>query len=216
MTVDHHTHNENVVKGSLFQTLTLVFAGITIVFAVFSIVMSSHLSMLHTEQLRALKKSNTLETTSIEQMQTTLNSAQADLEAAKKQAEEEKKKANQLDRKISVIQKELEKIKSDLDLANQTISALKTTQAEKPESSMGTSPTTTMPASVAEPSGRPTILEEKTPSDQPPSQKPDQPEASPGTGQPSMDIPQEQPSSGIIPENSSPSPELPPAASEME
>ena len=214
MTVDHHTHNETLVQGSLFQTLTLVFAGMTILFAVFSIVIGNRLSVLNVDQLKTLEKNNTMGTASIEQMQATANKAQADLEVAKKEAEEEKKKANQLNQKLSVIQKELAKIRSDLDLANQTISALKTTQAAKPESIIDTAPSTTLPASELAPSGQPTIHQEKLTSDPPPSQKPVQPEASPIPGQPSTDMPREQSSSAIIPEASGPSPELTPAVSE--
>jgi hypothetical protein len=216
MTVDHQTHNENSVQGSLFQTLTLVFAGITILFAVFSIVMGNRLSVLNIHHLKTLEKSNTMETESIEQMQTTLNDTQADLAAAKRQAEEEKKKASQLNRKLSATQKELAKIKSDLDLANQTISALKTPQAEKPESTIDTAPPATVPASDVVPSGQPAIPQGKTPSDPPLSQKPHQPEVAPRAAQPATDITQEQPSSSILPEKSSPSPELTPPASAVD
>jgi hypothetical protein len=162
MTVDHHTHDEKIVHGSLFPTLTLVFAGMTILFAVFSIVTGSRLSALHVDQLKAVEKSSTLEAASIEQMQTTLKSAQADFKDAKKEAQAEKKKVDQLTRKLSAAQKELTKIKSDLDAAHQTISEFKTT-----------------------PSVPSTIQENDAPAAQTPSQKPDQPSASTLPGQPS-------------------------------
>ena len=125
MTAENHSQKEKPTNRSLFQTVTLVFAGLTLFFAVFSIITNNRLSTLRADHLSALKQSDSLETASIEEMRTALDNAQANLEAAKQDAAAEKKNAEKLNQKLSITQKELEKVKADLATASQSIAEFK-------------------------------------------------------------------------------------------
>ena len=92
MTVDVHTKNQSTVKGNRFQTLTMVFAGLTICFAVFSIITGYRLATLQTDQVKTIQESNSSESTSIEKLRTDLNQTQTDLTSAKKKVEAEQNK----------------------------------------------------------------------------------------------------------------------------
>jgi hypothetical protein len=132
MTIDHHNQEEKIGQGSLFQTLTLVFAGMTLLFALLSIFIGNHLSILQADHLEAVVKSNSLENESIIKKQTALEKTQADLGLAKQETEAERQKTNQLNQKLIVTQKELKKAKADLEAAKQTIAAIQTKPQEAP------------------------------------------------------------------------------------
>ena len=155
MTVDHQSHkgqkhedqnhNNKIGQGSLFKTLTLVFAGMAFLFAVFSIVLGNHLSTLHADHLDAISKNKSLATASVAEMQTALENAQTDLETAQQEAVAEKKNANKITEKLTTVHKELEKAKADLEAANQTIAALKTVQPAKPATAGDAPPQEALP-----------------------------------------------------------------------
>lgn len=140
MTVDLNSQKDKTVHGSLYQALTLIFAGLTLLFAVFSIVIGNHLSTLQADHLKTMEAGDTAETTSIEELQTTLGNTQASLEAARQETVAERKKTEKLNQKLGLMQKELAKARSDLDAAQQIIATLKRTPPTKPAPPPGATP----------------------------------------------------------------------------
>lgn len=199
MSVDPHIREKKIGHGSLLHPLTVVFAGMTLLFCVLSIVSGNHLSALYVEQLKAMEKSETLDSESVDQMQTALKNAQANLEAIKKEAVAEKKNAKHLSQQLSVTQKELLKVKADLNIANQAIDALKTTQPVKSATDVDASSLETLPTKNMGLSTQPSLPRENTPAVQPPSQAKDQVLETALPDQPPADIPSDKPSSAIAP-----------------
>jgi hypothetical protein len=145
MTIDNYNHIEKTVHSSLFQNLTLIFAGLTLFFAVFLIIIGNRLSTLRADHLNSLKENVSLETASTEEIRIALENAKTNLEASKQAAETEKKNAEKLRQQLSATQKELEKVKADLVAANQTITGLKTALPAKPATSVGPSNPAALP-----------------------------------------------------------------------
>jgi hypothetical protein len=188
MTADNYSKKDPPPHRSLFQTLPLVFAGLTLFFALFSIITGNRLSTLRADHLNALKESDSLETASIAEVRTALDNAQANLEIAKQDAAAEKKNAEKLHQKLSTTQKELEKVKADLAAANQSIADFKATLPAEPATSVDTS----NPAPLPDP-GHPT--KPASPQGQLPArQTPDQPATPPPPDQTPAETPPENPS----------------------
>lgn len=211
MTVDHQIQKNKIVYGSLMQTLSLVFAGMTLLFAIFSIIIGNHLSTLHAAQVKALEKSEILESESINQIQAALKNTQANLENAREEAEAEKKKVKQLTQKLTATHKELEKVKADLNIANQTVRTLQTGQSGMPASAIDTSPEA-LPANSLELSAQPPIFQEKTPADQSSSQTKLQSVEPALQAPPLIETPHEKSSPVIVSEPDNDSPDSPPSA----
>lgn len=176
MTADNYSKKGTPPHRSLFQMLPLVFAGLTLFFALFSIITGNRLSTLRADHLNALKEGDSLETASIVEVRTALDNAQANLEIAKQDAAAEKKNAEKLHQKLSTTQKELEKVKADLATANQSIADFKATLPAEPATSVDTS-------NPASPQGQ-----------LPARQTPDQPATPPPPDQTPAETPPENPS----------------------
>jgi DNA-binding FrmR family transcriptional regulator len=124
MTVDVHTKNQSTVKGNRFQTLTMAFAGLTICFAVFSIIIGNRLATLRADHIKAIQESKSTESESFEKLRTDLTQTQTDLTSAKKKVEEEQNKVKTLLQQLAAMKKELDKTKADLNAAQQAITSL--------------------------------------------------------------------------------------------
>ena len=174
MTVDNHSQNEKTVHRSVFQNLTLIFAGLTFFFAAFSIITGNRLSTLLSDHLNTLKENNSQETAAIDKMRTALDTANTNLEAAKQAAAAEKKNSEKLNQKLSTTQKELEKVKADLAAATQAISEFKSTHSTNSTPSIDTA-NPELPVKQALPQGEPPALQNAPPASNQPSM-PTQPE----------------------------------------
>lgn len=125
MTTEYQNQENKNSQGSSFQTVTLVFAGATLIFALLAMGTGLRLSALQADRMNAMKQSNSLENETLLVLQTDLENARAELASTKKESEAAKQKASEQNHQVASLAKEVEKVKSELALANTTIESLK-------------------------------------------------------------------------------------------
>ncbi len=114
MTADASNQKKTMTTGTLLPTITLVFAGLTLLFGLFAMVSGSRMAAQTVEQMEAQKQAALSETTAQQEVQAALQEAHAQVEA-------EKKGAETLRKQLSSVKQELKKAKADLVKANQAI-----------------------------------------------------------------------------------------------
>lgn len=135
MTADASNQKKSTNTGTLMPAIALVFAFLTIVFAVFSMVLGSRMAKLSHNQMNAQNEAAASETAAIDTMETAL-------QEARQMAEAEKVGAEKLRKQLSATMQEVKKLKADLSKANQAINTLKT----KAEAAPAQLPAVPMPA----------------------------------------------------------------------
>lgn len=111
--------------STLLHTLTLLFALLTLVSALLSMILGNRLFTLQTDYLSAKIETVTSEAASIQGMEAMLKTAKDKLENTQKGLSKEKAAAERLRRQLASAIKDLEKAKAKLVSANQTIAKLK-------------------------------------------------------------------------------------------
>lgn len=166
MTSDIAPSGKNTGPRTGFYTLTLVFAVLTLFFALLSTVLGNRLSALQTIYLNAEKESARSEAASIHDRENALHTARTNLEAAQKALATEKAGTEQLRRKLSAATKDLEEARADLATASRTITDLKATMPAQPAPSVEVPETIVPPADS--PSGQVLTPREALPQPAPP------------------------------------------------
>ena len=133
MTVETDVQGNNDYENNpILSKLTLIAAGITIFFAVLSLIFSNRLETLRVEYKDTIQKGLTTE-------------ANAELNTIKQSMKAEMATTDKLRKKIAAITQESEKIKSDLALAQKTIAELRS--AKMSVETMESSPLSGSPTS---------------------------------------------------------------------
>ena len=114
MTADASNQTKSTTGGTLLPTLALVFAVLTLLFALLSMVLGNRVATVSRDQVDAQKNAAVLETTTVE-------NTQAALQEARKQVETEKAGAEKIRKQLAGAMQEVKKLKADLAKANQTI-----------------------------------------------------------------------------------------------
>lgn len=118
MTADRSPQENAKGTGTALSTMALIFAGLTLLFALFSLFLSNRMSSLHSRSIRAQKESMATETTAIEKMKSAVKKTQQDLQ--KEKADSEK-----LSKKLDAAMQELKTLKVQLAKAHKTIEDLR-------------------------------------------------------------------------------------------
>ena len=118
---------KNSGPSTLLHTFALIFTALTMVFALFSLILINRLSTLQTHFLTAKEDSITSDAATIQGMEAKLKTAMDKLETEQKNLKEEKAAAERVSRQLAGVLKDFEKAKADLSTANETISKLKST-----------------------------------------------------------------------------------------
>lgn len=135
MTADRSPQENAMGTGTALSTMALIFAGLTLLFALFSLFLSNRMSSLHSKSIRAQKESMATETTAIEKMKSAVKNTQQDLQ--KEKADSEK-----LSKKLDAAMQELKTLKVQLAKAHKTIEDLRA----KAASAASPPPTASQPA----------------------------------------------------------------------
>ena len=168
MTADVSQQEKPTTTGTMLPILALVFAVLTLLFALFSMVIGNRMTALSADHLRAQKERAASETTAIEATQSALQEARQQMEAQKKESE---KLRNQL----SAAMQQVKKLKGDLANANQAIETLKSESSTLPTMK----PAAPQPAmSGQQPAGDEASIEQK-PAANPPGEIESQPQPAP-------------------------------------
>ncbi|WP_319525451.1 hypothetical protein [uncultured Desulfosarcina sp.] len=122
MTADRSPQKNAMVSGTVMSTGALLFAALTLLFALFSLFLGNRLASLNSERIKAQDENVATETTAIEEMKSAMTGLQKDLETEKAGS---KKLQNQLDAAMQ----ELKTTRGDLAKAHQTIDALRAKSA---------------------------------------------------------------------------------------
>ena len=110
MTADASNQNKSSNAGSLMFTMALVFAALTILFAVFSMLLGSRMGTLSHNKMEAQHEATASETAAIEKKD-------AALQEALQRSEAEKMGAEKLRKQLSAATQEVKKLKADLSKA---------------------------------------------------------------------------------------------------
>jgi hypothetical protein len=121
MTADTPNYEEQVDPGNSPQILAIACAGLTLFFALISIITGNRLSTLQADHLEAVRAAATSETVSINEMKTALDTATTDLKNARKALGEEKAATEKLRKQLAKTQKQLQETKAGLAGTPRTI-----------------------------------------------------------------------------------------------
>ena len=162
MTADIEPQMKPAGFSTMLPTLTLIFAGLTLFFALLSMALGNRVSTLHTHYLKTEKESAASEAASIQGLETKLNAVTSDLETAQQALAAQKTASGQLRRQLAVAMEDLKHTQTELNSANQVITRL--------ESSLPAPLTPPAEALQSEPTPQTQPSTETDPSQQPPPQ----------------------------------------------
>lgn len=118
MTTDTSDCVAHCIKTNKRPTLFIVFGGLTVLFALLSMITGNRLSTLQANYQKALNETVASDIHTRKEMQIALKAKSSELIALKQALVQEKKKNNQLKKKFAVVSKEMKTIKTDLANAN--------------------------------------------------------------------------------------------------
>ena len=126
MTVQNTSLDQNRGSASRQHTLTVVFALLTLVVALFSTIVSSRLHTLVLNEQAANRAATVANTAQFQEAAASLQARSEELEAAEQARDAALKEANRLRQQHAAVVKALDASVADLARANQTITELET------------------------------------------------------------------------------------------
>ena len=118
MTAERSPQKNAMGSGTVLSTGALIFASLTLLFALFAMFLGNRLSSLQSERIKAQKESVATETSAIEEMKSSLDKAQHDLQT-------EKAGSIKLRKQFDAAMQELKTLKAELAKSHRTIDELK-------------------------------------------------------------------------------------------
>jgi hypothetical protein len=206
MTADRSPQKNAMGSGTVLSIGALIFAVLTLLFALFSLFLGNRMASLHREGMKAQKDSMAAETTAIEEMKSAVMKAKKDLQA-------EKAGSKKLRKQLDAAMQELKKTQAQMAEAHKTIDGLRAKAAaaapslpavSQPAAGQQDAPAVTRPVSSGEvvpsstPAREPTqkssdpvaaVQEERAaqPSKTNAAQNPEAPAPAPGKPQPAIE-----------------------------
>ncbi len=132
MTADIANQRKPTGPSAMLHTLTMVFAAVTLFFALLSMILGNRSSTLQDRFVQAEKETATSEAMASQKIETELQAASTNLGNMQQALDKEKAAAEKIRIQLSVVMKDHAKNKAALDIANKTIADLKSTVAPQP------------------------------------------------------------------------------------
>jgi len=126
MPADHIPKNADADSGRLLQSMTLVFALLTILLALTALIGVNRSRTLQFNELAAKKAAAQTGADMIQAIESTLLDVETKLKNEKKARQSAQKATDRLQQQVTALSKELEAAKTELARANTTIAQLKT------------------------------------------------------------------------------------------
>jgi chromosome segregation ATPase len=125
MPADHIPRNANADSGRLLQSMTLVFALLTILLALTALIGVNRSRTLQLNELAAKKAAAQTGADMIQAIESTLLDVETKLKNEKKARQSAQKATDRLQQQVTALSKELEAANTELERANTTIAQLK-------------------------------------------------------------------------------------------
>jgi len=139
MTAERSPQKNAMSSGTALSTGALIFAALTLLFALFALFLGNRMSSLQQSQrLKAQKESVATETTAVEEMKSALDKTQQDLQT-------EKAGSTKLHKQLDAAMQELKTLKAELANSHRTIDDLKAKAASAAPSLPAASPQSPTP-----------------------------------------------------------------------